>query len=120
MASTIIKMKRNDTQPFLDIKLKDNENDYANLTVSGISVTFTMKDSETGNIKIDRQPCQIVDTILGAVRYPWAVGNTDVAAAYLGEFEVVHPGIFPYPEYKRTYPVEGVLVIVILEDYDAN
>ncbi|KKM74483.1 hypothetical protein LCGC14_1399950, partial [marine sediment metagenome] len=71
MASTTIKMKRNDTQPFLDIKLKDNSTDYADLTVSGLAVTFTMKDSETDEIKVDQQPCQIISGIIGSIRYPW-------------------------------------------------
>jgi hypothetical protein len=120
MASTTIKMKRNDTQPFLDIKLKDNSSDYADLTVSGLAVTFTMKDSETDVVKVDSQPCQIISGIIGSVRYPWSIGDTDTAGAYLAEFEVTSPAIPPYPEYKLTYPVEGTLVIVILEDYDAD
>ena len=120
MASTTIKMKRNDTQPFLDLKLKDNDTDYADLTVSGIAVTFTMKDAETGIIKVDQQDCQIISGILGSVRYPWKAIDTNTAGAYLAEFEVTSPAISPYPLYKLTYPVSGTLVIVILEDYDAT
>ncbi len=118
MASTTIKMKRNDTQPFLDIKLKDNSTDYADLTVSGVNVSFTMKDVKTDIVKVNNQTCQIISGIIGSVRYPWAIGDTDRAGAYLAEFQVVSPAISPYPEYKLTYPVEGTLVIVILEDYN--
>ncbi len=120
MASTTIKMKRNDTQPFLDIKLKDNSTDYADLTVSGVSVSFTMKDVETDIVKVNNQTCQIISGIMGSIRYPWKAVDTDTAGVYLGEFEVTSPAISPYPEYKLTYPVEGILSIVILEDYDTT
>lgn len=118
MASSKITMKRHDTRPFLDVKLKDDENAYADLTISGIGVTFTMKNAETDAVKIDAQSCEIVLPDEGGIRYVWQDGDTDEAAAYLGEFEVTYPSDPPYPDAKTTYPVNGTLVIVILEDYD--
>jgi len=118
MADTTVFMKRNDTQPFLDVKLKDNVTDYADLAVSGIGVTFTMVNSDTEEIKVNKQDCQIIDPVTGAVRYVWQLIDTDTEGSYLAEFEVTHPAIPPYPIYKLTYPIDGVLAIVILGDYD--
>ena len=119
MATTTVYMKRNDTRPFLDIKLKNTSSEYADLSVSGVAVYFTMKNSETDEIKVNRKACEILAPTIGSVRYVWKTGDLDTAGAYLGEFEVTFPsGDESVPDAKLTYPVTDVLVIVVLEDYD--
>lgn len=118
MSTNVVKMKRHDTRPFLDIKLKDSDTEYADLTISGIAVTFTMKDFDTDVIKVSAQSCEILTPIEGAVRYVWQPEDTDTVGTYLGEFEVTYPAEEPYPDAKTTYPISSALAIVILEDYD--
>jgi len=105
-------MKRNDTRPFLDVTLTDIDGTAMDLT-SAQSVTFTMKDSDTNEVKVNSQACTFVDQAGGAVRYSWAPVNTDTAGTYLGEFEITY-GV----DDRLTVPTQGVLTIAILEDYN--
>lgn len=106
------RLKRNDTLPYLDVRLKDSDTEYTDLTVSGVSVNFTMKDFDTGVLKINSMPCTILDGATGAVRYTWEAIDTDTAGFYIGEFEVI------YIAGKKTYPPDDSLVIYIIEDFN--
>ena len=107
-------MKRNDTRPKLDVSLKDSDDEYLDLTVSGVSVNFTMKESDGSTIIVDSQACTIVNGLTGSVRYSWAAADTATAGAYLAEFEVVYAN-----GDKLTVPTTNPLAVVILEDYNA-
>ena len=68
MANTIF-MKRNDTRPFLDVTLTDIDGDAIDLTTAS-GVNFTMKDADNDVVKVNSQPCTLIDPVTnGAVRY---------------------------------------------------
>ena len=113
MASSTIFMKRNDTRPFLDVTLKQSDGTAIDLSTGISGVTFTMKDSATNTIKVNRGACSIVSASGGSVRYSWTSSDTNTAAAYLGEFEIAYSN-----GDKMTVPTSGTLSIVVLEDYD--
>lgn len=69
MASSTVTLKRHDTRPFLDTKLKDSDEVYANLAVTGVEVTFTMRNLDTNVLKINKALCEIIDPTMGAIRY---------------------------------------------------
>ena len=68
-SSNTIIMKRHDTRPFLDVTLKNVDGDAVDLSISGVSVNFTMKDYDTNAIKTERQSCTLIDALQGQVRY---------------------------------------------------
>lgn len=113
MASDVLIMKRHDTRPFLDVTLYNTDGNSADLSASGLTVNFTMKDSDTDVVKVDRQSASIIDGEDGTVRYAWDSADTDTSGTYLGEFEVNYPN-----GDKMTYPASDILAIVILDDYD--
>ena len=69
MANTVL-MKRHDTRPFLDVALTNVDGNAVDLTVSGISVEFIMKNFDTNALVIASGVCTIVDSVNGKVRYP--------------------------------------------------
>lgn len=105
-------LKRNDTLPYLDVRLKESSTEYTDLTVSGVTVNFTMKNFDTGVLKIDSASCSILNAAGGSVRYSWQDIDTDEAGVFLGEFEVI------FPTGKKTYPPDDSLIINITEDFN--
>lgn len=69
MASNSVTMKRNDTRPFLDVVLQDIDGNALDLTASVSGITFTMNDLDSGSTKVNAQPCSIIETTPGMVRY---------------------------------------------------
>ena len=69
MASSTIFMKRNDTRPFLDVTLKQSDGTAIDLATGISGVTFTMKDSAAGTLKVNRGACSIISASGGSVRY---------------------------------------------------
>lgn len=119
MSTTTVYMKRKDTRPFLDIKLKTSSTEYADLSISGTTVYFNMKDVETNEVILNRQSCEILIPTTGSIRYVWTATDLVTAGVYLGEFEVNYPSDeVGVPDAKITYPLTDVLAIVVLEDYD--
>jgi len=110
MAVTVT-LKRNDTLPNLDVRLKDTSSSYLDLSLSGISINFSMREIDTNVLKINSAQCEIVVPSTGAIRYVWNPTDTDTAGFYLGEFEVNYP-----TGEKETYPSDQGLVIYIIED----
>ncbi len=109
--ASVFNIKRNDTLPTLDVKLKDSATSYMNLNVSGLAINFSMKDVETNNIKVSSASASIVDPDTGSVQYQWVYGDTSVAGMYYGEFELV------YEDGNRlTFPTDSSLIINIFED----
>lgn len=109
--ASIFKIKRNDTLPTLDVKLKDSLTTYMNLNVSGLTVNFSMKEVETGIIQINSASASIIDPDTGSVQYQWVAGNTSTAGVYYGEFELL------YEDGNRlTFPTDSSLIVNIYED----
>jgi hypothetical protein len=115
MATTTVYMVRNDTLPNLDVTLTDADNDAIDLTDS--EVTFTMVDAtDITSQKVVEQDCIILSGQgTGMVRYLWDATDTNTAGAYLAQFEIVYDA-----GGKLTVPTTDSLVIVVMEDYDAN
>ena len=119
MASSTIFMKRHDTRPHLDVVLQDVDGSAIDLDSNVAGVTFTMIESSSKEIKINQGGCDIIEAGTGKVRYAWEPADTDVAAVYLGEFEVMYNPIEDQEVGdKLTIPTSGTLSIVIMEDYD--
>jgi hypothetical protein len=115
MATTTVNMIRNDTLPNLDVTLTDSDGEAINLTDS--VVTFTMVDAtDTTSQQVLEQSCLILSGQgTGMIRYLWDAEDTNTAGAYLAQFEIVYDN-----GGKLTVPTTDTLVIVIMEDYDAN
>jgi|APSaa5957512576_1039674.scaffolds.fasta_scaffold00176_25 hypothetical protein len=116
MATTTVNLKRNDTRPYLDATLTDEDGTVVDL--AGAGVTFTMVDAASRtSMKIENGECTILTSggADGRVRYSWAGADTNTAGAYLGEFEVTFDDTS-----KLTVPTTDILVINILEDYNAD
>lgn len=115
MATTTVYMVRNDTLPNLDVTLTDSNGAAIDLTDS--TVTFTMVDAtDITSQQVTEQECLILSGQgTGMVRYLWDSEDTNTAGAYLAQFEIIYDS-----GGKLTVPTTDSLVIVILEDYDAN
>ena len=80
----------NDTLPSLKGYVRNGYNDILDLSATGInpaSVTFSMKNTADGVVKVDEQACSW-DATTHVVTYAWAAGDTDTAGDYDGEVEV--------------------------------
>jgi len=106
-------MKRHDTRPFLDVALTNVDGNAVDLTITGLTVEFIMKNYDTNALVIASGVCTIIDSVNGKVRYAWDSTDTNTAGTFLGEFEVNYAD-----GTKLTIPTSKPLSIVILEDYD--
>ena len=86
--------------PLLKMELiKDGRNDYKKFheDIQTATVTFTMKDANTGRKMISCASCvlakktNIVDNEYYIV-YNWASGDTDKVGTYTGEFDITFSG----------------------------
>lgn len=110
-----LKLKRNDLQPFIYCKAVDSSNTAIDLT--GASVVFTMRDVESGVLKITRQSAGVTLTSAstGVFEYQWQSGDTDTTGSFVGEFEIT-----PGSGGKFTLPVNKDLKIFIVADEDST
>lgn len=101
-------IKRGDRLPRLAYQLISPTGAIADLT--GCTVVFNMQSAD-GSSKIARAPVTITGVLTGEVEYSWAILDTYIAGAFLGEFEVIYPGGLP-----MTYPNSGYIKIDIAPD----
>lgn len=103
IGAQMFKIKQNDTSPELGAILKDASGKPVNVT--GSTVVLNMRLRSSGEIKVNRGPCDIVDGVAGSVKYPWQVGDTDTPGVYEAEYEVTYiaGGVetFPNDGYKH-------------------
>ena len=105
-------LKRNDTLPSLTVTLSDSDGVALNLSaVSGIS--FTMKDIDSDDLKINSAAATIENAAKGQVFYNFSSADTNLAGTYQAEFELNY-----IVANKLSVPVQGALTIVILEDFN--
>lgn len=105
-----IRMKAGDTAPVVRATLLDENGDPVNLT--GATVKFVMASTTTPRTVHIDEAATLADAANGAVEYPWAEGDTALAAgAYVAEFEVV----FASGE-VQTFPTDGYVDVQIIDD----
>ena len=94
--------------------------------VGALGVTFSMRDSKTSEIVVNRQPAIIANgtytiggistpltPVDGVVFYPWGATDTAVARkAAVGLFEITWPG-----NLKESVPSEGYEKITISDSF---
>ena len=101
-------MKRNDTRPGLLATLSLAASDVIS------SVKFFMATPQ-GTLKVNGTAASIVTqpsaTSGGQVQYSWAVGDSDTAGQYRGEFEVTLSS-----GRKETFPNDSYIPINIIPD----
>jgi hypothetical protein len=95
-------IKQNDRRKYLVVTLVNFDEEGGVIGPQDLtdadSVVFSMREKETGEIKVNRGPVVIDDAEAGEVHYEWQEGDTDTSGKYLGEFEVmfgVKPQTFP-------------------------
>lgn len=98
-------IKQNDRRPYLYAVLGPAETDAETGVVTitpqnltGATVTFNMKNAETGAVVITAGACVVDVAAAGAVHYPWQATDTAVPGKYLGEFQALYgsePETFP-------------------------
>lgn len=84
-----IRMVQNDLEPDLNFTVK-KDGDYYDL--SGKEVHFSMKNAKTDLIKVDEEPCLIVEPASGLCRYVWQEGDTDKVGKFQGELQITSSG----------------------------
>lgn len=90
MSNNKLTFKRNDTRPYLKIKVTDEDGNNVDLT--GSTITFTMRNRSDATIKVNAGSCTITSATAGEVEYRWASSDLDTAGIYDGEFSIVFPG----------------------------
>ena len=101
MAANIVYVKRGDRFPAIVASLTGGPGDTPQ-DLTGASVVFTMQRRRPpGTVRSGA--CVVTDAASGEVRYDWAVGDTDIAGTYDGEFRVTLSnglaGTFPNNRY---------------------
>ncbi len=115
MAIKDLIIKKNDLQPYYYAQVKNSDDTVINLT--GATIVCTMKDIQTGTLKVNRSSIgiNITDAVNGKFEYQWQTGNTDTAGKYYIEFE-----INPASGGKFTVPTDNSAVILIKESLDTQ
>jgi hypothetical protein len=98
-------IKQNDTSPALLARLVKPDRTAAD--VSGAAVLFHLRNKRNRNTVLIA-PAAVVDGPTGVVRYDWAVGDTQTAGDYEGEFQVTYVDTT-----VETFPNEGYMEIII-------
>lgn len=62
------------------------------LDLTGATATFTLKNRDTGAVKVNAQAANITGATAGELEYRWAAGDTDTPGVYEGEFQITLPG----------------------------
>jgi len=95
-----IKVRQNDTKPFISAVLVSNPDGIPH-NLTGTTVVFSMAATiGSTSQKIKEKAVIIMNALLGQVRYVWGIGDTDTVGTYYGEFEVTFAdgSILTFPE----------------------
>lgn len=76
-------------------------------------VSFIMQPTAGGATKVNAAAVIVSPATSGVVRYDWAVGDTNTAGDYQGEWQVTWTG-----GRKQTFPTVGYHSITIAPDLD--
>ena len=104
---TTIKIKQDDTQPAMKVRLKDSAGNPVSLT--GATVRVAIQHYSQPDIKFLRD-AYIQDAITGEVWLVWQPEETQVTGLYRVEFRVTYQD-----GTQETFPNSGYLLVNILE-----
>lgn len=102
-----VSMKKGDRLPLLRAALKGS--DGAALDLNGASVTFRMRPTLGGALKVNAGATIIGSPSDGVVQYAWGATDTDTVGTFDGEFAVSISGLI------ETVPNSGYVTIEIGE-----
>ena len=121
---------RGSVNPVLEMEvIEDGRYDFhrslINDALQDSTVTFSMKDSTTGLLKISKAPANIVSAMNGSceekniLQYKWKERDTKTPGTYIGWFEISFNGNLTsegveYPEGNLIVPIEEPLKIIVL------
>jgi len=112
MTTRTVTIKRTSLRPKITARLRNSDGTFVDLTTA-TGVTFTMRRLEENGpdtVVLVDQPCAITNAAQGIVEYTWQAGDTDVAGAHVGDFEVTwSPGV------TEIIPTKGYLNIRVLQ-----
>ena len=117
MAIKKVDLTKNDEAPVYSVVHEDTEGNPQDITSAAI--VCSMKNTKTGELKIDRQSIgiTITDATNGAFEYAWQTGETDTPGKYQIEFEITPAsgGKFTIPN-----PTQGKALVEIHDSMDAS
>jgi hypothetical protein len=99
-------MKQGDRLPALQMQLLDAAG--APLDLTGASVTFRMRPSSGGALKVNAA-ATVVDATTGTVRYSWAAGDTDTVGGFVAEWACSYSGAV------QTAPTVGYVTVQVVD-----
>ena len=102
-------LKRNDRLSALAATLEDE--DGSAVSLSGATVTFSMRNSRTRTVKVSQQSVTVVSATAGTVSYAWGATDTDTEGTYEGEFEATFASGL-----KQTFPNDSYITVQITSD----
>lgn len=110
-------LTKNDEGPVYSVVHEDTEGNVQDLTSA--TIVCSMKNTDDGTLKIDRQSAgiTITDAVSGAFEYAWQTGDTNTVGKYQIEFEVtpLSGGKFTIPN-----PTQGKAIVEIQDSMDAT
>lgn len=112
MTTRTVLIKRTSMFPKITARLRNLDGTYVDLTTAD-SVTFTMRrleENQPDTLVFSGRACSIVNAAQGVVEYEWQSGDTDIAGAHVGDFEITwSPGV------TEIIPTKGYVSVRILQ-----
>lgn len=109
-----LSIKANDRLPSVEATLGFAGGLAANLsTATAVVFIMRLRGSDPAQPPKVNKPAVIVDATAGAVRYDWAVGDTNTPGIYNAEWQVTYND-----GKKRTFPTLTYHTITVLADLD--
>lgn len=108
-----LNFKQGDRLPVVDAILEETnpQGIKSAVPLAGYTVKFLMRKIGATVPKVDAA-ATIVDAPTGAVRYAWGANDLDTDGNYEAEFEATRIA----DGFKRTFPTDGYLAIVVGDD----
>lgn len=105
-------IKSGSTAPALEVTLMDGD---VPLSLTGATVTLTMRRKESGPLVIDDAPVTILDAANGTVSYQWQPGDTVDHGDFLVQWTVTFADMR-----VQHFPVDGFTTVTIFPDLEPD
>lgn len=100
-------MRKGDRRPYIRSTLTDED---GAVNLAGETVTFTLRDTTTGALKVSGAAAIVIDAANGVVEYRWQAGDTDTAGLYEATWRSVN-GVGE----AVTYPNVGAQLVQVYD-----